>query len=120
MNDNSERGGFEQYRLVVISTWPESESKPVALAPRVVRELRRALPTIELIAPKVAMRGSETARKKGFADSLADRGHPTDTHGQIPRTPDRQHDFAPCGSRREALGAAVRLYVPSPAISSNL
>ena len=32
MNDGSERGGFEQYRLMVISTWPESESKRVALA----------------------------------------------------------------------------------------
>jgi hypothetical protein len=32
MNDCSERGRFEQYRLMVISTWPEGEMKRVAFA----------------------------------------------------------------------------------------
>ena len=32
MNDCSERRAFEQYRLMVISTWPESETKRVALS----------------------------------------------------------------------------------------
>ena len=32
MDEFSERVAFERYRLIVISTWPESESKRVALA----------------------------------------------------------------------------------------
>ena len=32
MNDSSQRGRFERYRLMVISAWPDSDLKTAALA----------------------------------------------------------------------------------------